>query len=111
MAPLSCGSRSLDRALAELDSMVGSEAGWDARSVILALLAWGNRHLARNHPSVVLLNIETGQAADPVMVDRISGRPLADPVFRVAAGPAASKSVRRRMAEVAKRLAPLEGDA
>jgi DNA-binding HxlR family transcriptional regulator len=83
-----------------------TEAGRDARTVIVALLDWGNRHLTRGAPSVVMLDSETGQQADPVMVDRASGRPMSDPVFRLGAGPAADDRVHRRVASASMRLAP-----
>ena len=82
-----------------------TEAGVDARSVILALLAWGNRHLAPEGPNVIVLDTETGQAADPVMVDRITGRPLSDGMFRIGAGPAGGPEIRKRVAAADKRLA------
>ncbi len=81
-----------------------TEAGRDAQSVVIALLAWGNRHLAPEGPSVVVLDSETGEAAEPMMVDRATGRPLSDPVFRLGAGPAAGKSVHLRVAAAAGRL-------
>ncbi len=84
-----------------------TEAGRDAQSVIFALLAWGNRHLAPEGPSVVVLNSETGQAAEPVMVDRTTGRPLSDPVFRIGAGPAADKRIHQKVATASMRLAPV----
>lgn len=79
-----------------------TEAGRDAHSVIVALLAWGNRHLAPEGPSVVVLNSETGEAAEPVMVDRTTGRKLSDPIFRIGAGPAAGKRVRQKMAAASR---------
>lgn len=83
-----------------------TDAGRDARSVLFALLAWGNRHLAPEGHSVVVLNAETGEAADPVMVDRKTGRPLSDPAFRIATGPAANTRVHQRVAAAAGRRAP-----
>jgi DNA-binding HxlR family transcriptional regulator len=53
-----------------------TEHGRDFRPVIQAMLAWGNRHFAPEGPSVVIANRETGETADPVLIDRISGRPL-----------------------------------
>ena len=70
-----------------------TERGRDFRPVMQAMLAWGNRHFAPEGPSVVITNRETGEAADPVLIDRISGRPLSDPLFRVAPGPAANERV------------------
>ena len=80
-----------------------TDAGRDARSVVFAMLAWGNRHLAPEGPSVVVLNGETGEVAEPVMVDRKTGRPLSDPVFRLGAGPAAGPGLHRRVAAAAAR--------
>jgi DNA-binding HxlR family transcriptional regulator len=64
-----------------------TERGRDFRSVLWTLLAWGNRHLAPEGPSVVIVDADTGVLADPVLVDRASLRPLRAPAFRAAAGP------------------------
>ncbi|WP_336490347.1 winged helix-turn-helix transcriptional regulator [Methylobacterium nigriterrae] len=72
-----------------------TEKGRDFRPVLWTLFAWGNRHLAPEGESVTLVDPESGLAVDPVVVDRRTGRPLADGV-RVVAGPAASESLRRR---------------
>ncbi|OCJ57411.1 winged helix-turn-helix transcriptional regulator [Agrobacterium tumefaciens] len=76
--------------------------GSDFRPVIQAMLAWGNRHLAPEGPSVLILNTETGEPADPVMVDGKTGRPLSDPIFAHASGPAASDRIRRRYPSIAE---------
>lgn len=68
---------------------VVTDCGRDFRSVLQTLLAWGNRHFAPEGPGVVIVNTETGEAADPVVVDRKTGRPLSDPVFRTVRGAAA----------------------
>jgi len=73
-----------------------TESGRGFKPVLQAMLAWGNRHFAPEGESVVIVDRETGKQADPVMIDRISGRPLSDPVFAQAAGPAASERLRRR---------------
>jgi DNA-binding HxlR family transcriptional regulator len=59
-----------------------TERGRDFRPVLWALLAWGNKHFAPEGPSVVVVDSETGEVADPVLVDRHSGRPLVEPEFR-----------------------------
>jgi len=82
-----------------------TEAGRDTRSIIFALLAWGNRHLAPEGPSVIVVNGDTREWAEPVMVDRGTGRPLSDPAFRIEAGPAAGQSVHHRVASAAERAA------
>ncbi len=73
-----------------------TQRGRDFRPVMQALLAWGNQHLAPEGESVVIVNKETGEQAEPVMIDRRSGRPLSDPVFTNAAGPAANERTQRR---------------
>src|SRR5271155_2650994 len=75
-----------------------TERGRDFRPVLLALLAWGNRHFAPEGASVQLVERATGRVADPVLVDQASGRPLAEPDFTVAPGPAAGERTRRRLA-------------
>jgi DNA-binding HxlR family transcriptional regulator len=59
-----------------------TERGRDFRPVLWALLAWGNRHFAPEGPSVVVIDTETGEAADPVLVDRRTGKLMAEPAFR-----------------------------
>jgi DNA-binding HxlR family transcriptional regulator len=80
------------------DEYVLTARGRDFRPVIVALLAWGNKHFAPEGASVLLVDARTGLAADPVMVDRASGRPLEAPDFVYAAGPAAGERTRRKFA-------------
>jgi DNA-binding HxlR family transcriptional regulator len=78
------------------DEYVLTEAGRDFRPVLWAFLAWGNKHFAPEGPSVVVVDSKTGAPADPVLVDRNSGRPLVPPEFQSAAGPAADARTRWR---------------
>ena len=80
------------------DEYVLTERGRDFRPVLWALLAWGNKHFAPEGTSVVIVEAATGAEADPVLVDRASGRPLVEPAFRSAAGPAAGERTRQRYA-------------
>src|SRR5499427_3827123 len=66
------------------DEYVLTERGRDFRPVLWALLAWGNKHFAPEGPSVVLVDAETSQLADPVLVDRVSGKEMSPDVFRSA---------------------------
>ena len=84
------------------DEYVLTEAGREFRPVLWALLAWGNKHFAPEGPSVVVVDSQTGAQADPVLVDRNSGRLLTTPTFRSAAGPAADARTRRRHPVVAE---------
>src|SRR5262249_31757377 len=51
-----------------------TERGRDFRPVLVALLAWGNRHFAPEGPSVLFADAQTGSIAEPVVVDRVTGR-------------------------------------
>lgn len=75
-----------------------TERGRDFRSVLVAMMAWGNRHFAPEGASVLIVDAVTGAPADPILVDRATGRPLEAPYYRLAPGPAAGKPVRRRLA-------------
>jgi hypothetical protein len=67
--------------------------------VLWTLLAWGNRHFAPEGPNVVIVDGDTGELADPVLVDRRTGRPLTEPPFRSVYGRAAAEAVRRAHGE------------
>lgn len=85
---------------------VPTAVGRDFRPVLVALLAWGNRHFAPEGASVTIVNAQTGTPADPIMVDAISGRPIREPEFAFTPGPAAGEQTRKRYAaRAAKRAA------
>jgi DNA-binding HxlR family transcriptional regulator len=88
------------------DEYVLTERGRDFRGVLLMLLAFGNRHFAPEGARVMLVDAATGAPAEPMLVDRHSGRPLVEPDFRVVAGPAASAALHTRLA---KRRSGVEG--
>ncbi len=79
-----------------------TERGRDFRSVLLAMLAWGNRHFAPEGASVLIVDAATGTPADPILVDRASLRPLVAPDYRLAPGPAAGRGVRGRLSSRAR---------
>ena len=74
-----------------------TERGRDFQPVIIALQAWGNKHLAPEGASVLLVHAKSGATADPVMVDRKTGRLLTLPEYVVAPGPAAGEGTRRKL--------------
>jgi DNA-binding HxlR family transcriptional regulator len=80
------------------DEYVLTARGRDFRPVIVALLAWGNKHFAPEGASVLLVDAQSGLPADPVMVDRMTGRPLEAPAYVYAPGPAAGERTRRKFA-------------
>ncbi|HEV2673759.1 MAG TPA: helix-turn-helix domain-containing protein [Aliidongia sp.] len=80
------------------DEYVLTEKGRDFRPVLWSMLAYGNKHFAPEGATVLLVDNETGAPADPMLVDRVTGRPLSEATHHAAAGPAADDEVRRRYA-------------
>jgi DNA-binding HxlR family transcriptional regulator len=68
-----------------------TELGRSLRPVVVVLAAWGNARLDPDQRSMVLVDAETGVEAEPVLVDRATGRRVDGPDFVFTAGPAASK--------------------
>ncbi|HEX3862792.1 MAG TPA: helix-turn-helix domain-containing protein [Stellaceae bacterium] len=75
-----------------------TERGRDFRPVLLTMLAWGTRHFMPEGASVQLVDRATGRVADPILVDRTSGRPIMSPDFILVPGPSAGEAVKRRLA-------------
>jgi DNA-binding HxlR family transcriptional regulator len=75
-----------------------TDLGRSLRPVIVVLAAWGNARLAPEQRSMVLVDAHTGAEAEPVVVDRHTGRRVDGPDFLFTAGPAASKPFRERYA-------------
>jgi|SRR5580692_11519613 DNA-binding HxlR family transcriptional regulator len=73
-----------------------TELGRDFRPVLWTLLSWGNRHFAPEGAAVQIIDAATGEVAEPMLVDRNSGKTLTTPQFRAAPGPAASERTRAR---------------
>jgi len=73
-----------------------TELGRSLRPVVVVLAAWGNARLAPDQRSMVLVDAETGTEAEPVVVDRATGRRVDGSDFVFTAGPAASKPFRDR---------------
>ncbi|HJS84018.1 MAG TPA: helix-turn-helix domain-containing protein [Acetobacteraceae bacterium] len=81
------------------DEYVLTKRGRDFHPVLLALLAWGNKHFAPEGASVQLARAETGAPVEPMLVDRATGERLAGPAFILAPGPAADDRTRQRLGE------------
>ncbi|MGA7199814.1 winged helix-turn-helix transcriptional regulator [Roseiarcus sp.] len=86
------------------DEYVLTERGRDFRPVLLSLLAFGNRHFAPEGASVAIVDAKTGAPAEPLLIDRLTGRPLASPDYDLAAGPAATEATKARLAARSARL-------
>ena len=55
-----------------------------------ALAVYGNKHFAPEGTVFQIVDAVTGALAEPMLIDRHSGRPLGDPGFKVVHVPAAS---------------------
>ena len=88
------------------DEYLLTERGRDFRPVLLAMMAWGNRHFAPEGATVLIVDAATGAVADPVLVDRATGRPVDSPDYVLAPGPAASEALRRRLGSGAGENSP-----
>jgi hypothetical protein len=78
------------------DDYVPTARGRDFRPVLIALMAWGNRHFAPEGASVQLVNIKTGEAVEPIMVDPATGTPISETQYALTPGPAAPERTRHR---------------
>jgi DNA-binding HxlR family transcriptional regulator len=85
-----------------------TEKGRDFRPVLIALLAWGNKHFAPEGASVLLADAATGTIAEPIVIDRISGRRIPGSGFSLIPGPAAGERTRQRLARAADAAAANE---
>ncbi|MGW1677368.1 winged helix-turn-helix transcriptional regulator [Saccharopolyspora sp. NPDC002376] len=79
-----------------------TDLGRALRPLVLVMAAYGNHRLAQEERSLVLVDVNTGAAVDPVVVDRRTGRPIdtADHVF--ACGPRASDALIDRYPTIAQ---------
>ncbi|MGB3122178.1 MAG: helix-turn-helix domain-containing protein [Pseudomonas sp.] len=75
---------------------VPTPRGEDFRMVLMALIAWGNRHFAEEGTSVQVVARETGQPVQPMMATA-EGAWVALDQCAVQAGPAASAGMRQRL--------------
>jgi DNA-binding HxlR family transcriptional regulator len=74
-----------------------TDRGRDLQPVIEALAAWGRRHVTRKKGAVRMLDADTGAEADPVLVDRHTGKAINSADFRYVATRTAHPVKRERM--------------
>ena len=65
------------------DEYLLTERGRDFRTVLVALLAFGHRHFAVAGGGARVVDAATGETADPMLVDRRTGKPLVEPDFTI----------------------------
>ena len=65
------------------DEYVLTDLGRDFRQVLFTLMAFGNRHFPPDSQIVEIVDTETGERVDPVLVDPRNGRPVTGPGYAV----------------------------
>jgi DNA-binding HxlR family transcriptional regulator len=65
------------------DEYILTPRGRDFRPVLLGLLTWGNQHFPPDGGRTQIVDTLTGEPADPVLVDRKTGRPIEGPDYQV----------------------------
>ncbi|MET1077231.1 MAG: helix-turn-helix domain-containing protein [Pseudomonas sp.] len=76
---------------------VPTAKGEDFRVVLMAFVAWGNRHYAPEGESVQIVERKTGRPVRPMMADIADGHLVPVDQCGVQAGPAASAGMRQRL--------------
>ena len=74
------------------DEYVLTEMGRDFRPVLLAMMAFGNRHFPPDRQTVRIVNEQTGAAVDPILVDPATGRRVDGPGYSVVRTPMESQT-------------------
>lgn len=69
------------------DEYVLTRRGLDFRPVLLAMLAFGNRHFPPDDRDVRIVNTETGASVEPLLVDPETGRRVDGPGYSVVSTP------------------------
>ncbi len=78
-------------------------AGRDVFPIVVALLQWGDKHLAGGEgPSIVLRHTACGANADPQLVCRACGKPIDVGEVIPSPGPGASEWTRERLSKLGK---------
>lgn len=82
-----------------------TEKGRDLFPVVMAIFAWGNKHLAPKGETVLIASRKTAKRLDPILVDAHSKRPITLGDAAVIPGPRATSTTHQRLALIqAKRL-------
>jgi DNA-binding HxlR family transcriptional regulator len=79
------------------DEYVLTACGHDFQPVLLALMTWGNAHFAPEGPCVQLFDKQTDVPAEPMLIDRASGKPITESTHYLGAGPAAGEQILHRL--------------
>ncbi len=82
-----------------------TDKGRDLFPVVMAIFAWGNKHLAPKGEAVLIASRRTARRLDPILVDARSKKPITLLDAALVPGPRATANTHRRLAMIqAKRL-------
>ena len=79
---------------------VPTERGRDLKGVLVALIAWGNRHFVEDEVSVQVVDRMTGRTLQPMMVDVSDGRVVPWDECEIVHGPGASQGMQERLGRI-----------
>jgi DNA-binding HxlR family transcriptional regulator len=74
--------------------------GRDLFPMVMAIFAWGNKHMAPKGETVLLAERETGRHLTPVMVDTERMVPMTQASVMLVAGPRATEKTHERLAQI-----------
>lgn len=74
-----------------------TKIGYEFQPVLIAMLAWGNKHFVSEGASVNLIDRETRKRVEPILVDAKTGKRISANDHMLVAGPAADTVVKQRM--------------
>jgi DNA-binding HxlR family transcriptional regulator len=66
------------------DEYLLTQRGKDFRPVLLAMLAFGNKHFPPDDRTIQIINTTTGQPVEPILVDPATGLRVDGPGYQVA---------------------------
>lgn len=76
------------------DEYVLTETGRAFLPVLVALGAWGTKYFPPEAPNVRLVDSESGVEVDPLLIDRLTGRPIDEEHTTLLPGPSADDQLR-----------------
>jgi len=81
-----------------------TERSLDLLPLLVSLAVWGSRWKAPNGPPLELVDADSGEALDPVFIDRHTGKTIEPGRIGLRVGPGASAELRRAVAQTGRNI-------